>query len=478
MLSHRLRVRPVAVAVVVALAAALLVLGVSGAHARGGESGGAGATYFLNNAWTGVADRELTFGARADRAYTGDWDGDGRDSIAVRRGTQYYLTDDGRTVGTRFVYGRSDDVTLVGDWDGDGVDTLAVRRGSRYFFTNRLEGGPAERELAYGRPADQVLVGDWDGDGVDTLAVRRGSRFYFADRLTGGRASREVAYGREADRVYVGDWDGDRRDTPAVRRGATYFVTDRFAPGPAGRVLAYGRPADSTLVGDWDGDRRDTLGVRRDAPVAEPPAKPTRVIYLPDHPRVLVFGDSWTWGPAGANERGYAYQLGDLLGGRSTVDGAPGSGYQMPGATDATFVERIERMKPTSRYDLIVVQGSLNDRDQVADFYPGAVNAAWDALAAKHPGTPIVILGPAPRMLPVEPGIARVDRELARLAAQRGWWYISPIAEDWITARDYRAYINPKGAVDELHPTIAGHRALAKLLAADLERIARFPWHV
>jgi hypothetical protein len=74
---------------------------------------------------------------------------------------------------TVVVYGRSTDEVLVGDWDGDGVDTLTVRRGNTFFVDNLLEGGPAQLTMSYGRAGDTVIVGDWDGDGTDTVGVRR-----------------------------------------------------------------------------------------------------------------------------------------------------------------------------------------------------------------------------------------------------------------------------------------------------------------
>jgi beta-glucanase (GH16 family) len=61
----------------------------------------------------------------------------------------------------------------VGDWDGDGVDTPAVRRGATYYVSDSFAGGTAERTQTYGRAGDHTLVGDWDGDGRDTLGVRR-----------------------------------------------------------------------------------------------------------------------------------------------------------------------------------------------------------------------------------------------------------------------------------------------------------------
>lgn len=61
--------------------------------------------------------------------------------------------------------------------DGDGKDTLAVRRGAEYHVRNDLAGGPADQVVTYGRAGDVVLVGDWDGDGEDTLGVRRLPQF-------------------------------------------------------------------------------------------------------------------------------------------------------------------------------------------------------------------------------------------------------------------------------------------------------------
>ncbi|MCD1268988.1 hypothetical protein B5M43_009070 [Microbacterium sp. MEC084] len=248
-----------------AIATALLCLSAVPAHAAGGEVGGTGSTYYLNDEWSGQANHVIQYGRASDRAYVGDWNRDGKDTLAVRRGNRYYLTDaGGEPYDLQFAYGRDTDVTLTGDWNGDGVDTLAVRRGNVYYFTNQLTGGAAEAVIVYGRAGDQVLVGDWDGNGTDTLAVRRENRFYFANALQGGQASKVVAYGRASDQVYVGDWNGNRVDTPTVRRGATYYVTNRFAPGEAEQVLTFGRSTDKTLVGDWNGDFRDTLGVRRD----------------------------------------------------------------------------------------------------------------------------------------------------------------------------------------------------------------------
>ncbi|GGH48919.1 SGNH/GDSL hydrolase family protein [Microbacterium album] len=200
------------------------------------------------------------------------------------------------------------------------------------------------------------------------------------------------------------------------------------------------------------------------APVLEPAP-----LALPEEPDVLVLGDSWTYGSAATPlELGYAYVLADLLGGRTHVDGVRGSGYVRPGVP--TFGERIAELDPEARYDLIVVQGSINDRREPAEGYPDAVTAAWDALAALYPETPVVVLGPAPQVLPVEEATARIDADLASLAQTRGWWYISPLREEWITEDNYRTVIDTS-ETGANHPSVAGHAYLAERLAQSLAEI-------
>ncbi|TNC21497.1 hypothetical protein FHE66_00065 [Georgenia sp. 311] len=227
--------------------------------------GGRPSTVHLRNVATGGgADLSYPRGRSADTLLVGDWDGDGVDTVAVRRGSRYEFYDDhGSTPSSVVVYGRAGDDVLVGDWNGDGKDTLAVRRGREYHVKNSLSGGPADQVIVYGRERDRVLVGDWNGDGKDTFAVRRYSVYHVKNSMSGGEADHVFRYGRDSDLVLVGDWDGDGKDTITVRRGRSYYVNNRLAGGEANSVFEFGRPADASLVGDWDGDGVDGIGVRR-----------------------------------------------------------------------------------------------------------------------------------------------------------------------------------------------------------------------
>ncbi len=197
-------------------------------------------------------------------------------------------------------------------------------------------------------------------------------------------------------------------------------------------------------------------------------------LALPENPRVLVFGDSWTYGSAASTPTlGYAYVLAEQLGGETIVDGVRGSGYLQPGLDGAAFGERIDALDPTLDPDLVIIQGSINDRDHGAEGYREAVTAAWDALTVKYPDAAIVVLGPAPHILPVESGTLRIDEDLAALAGARGWWYISPVQAEWITAFNYRDVIDIDPG--NRHPSTGGHRYLAEKVAAALADIEAAP---
>lgn len=197
-------------------------------------------------------------------------------------------------------------------------------------------------------------------------------------------------------------------------------------------------------------------------------------LTLPEHPKVLVFGDSWTYGSAATPPtNGYAYLLAGLIDGTTVVDGVRGSGYQKPGLDGPDYLTRIRALDPSIAPDLIVIEGSINDRRENAAAFPAAVNAAWDALSGKFPDVPIVVLGPAPHELPVGASTARIDRDLSRLAAQRAWWYISPVQENWITPENYLRLIDV--GAGRRHPTNAGHEYLAEKVHDALERFSTAP---
>lgn len=204
-----------------------------------------------------------------DEYLVGDWDGDGRDNIAVRRGNKILMDtnfDGIHNILQTYGDGNREDEYLVGDWDGDGRDNIAVRRGNQILMDTNFD-GRHDILLAYGtgNNEDQYLVGDWDGDGRDNIAVRRGGQILM-DTNFGGVHDILQTYGggNNEDEYLVGDWDGDGRDNIAVRRGGQVWMDFNF-DGWADLVQTYGlgNGEDEYLVGNWNGDHRDNIAVRR-----------------------------------------------------------------------------------------------------------------------------------------------------------------------------------------------------------------------
>jgi beta-glucanase (GH16 family) len=252
-----------------------LVSTVTGAFGQGAPVGGSGAHYALRNSLgDGGADLAYSYGTSSDVVLVGDWDGDGVDTLGLRRGKTYYLRNShsGGNADVTYAYGAAGDAVLVGDWNGDGVDTLGVRRGSTYYLKNSHSGGNADVTYTYGAAGDVVLAGDWDGNRTDTLGVRRGSAFYLKNSHSGGNADVTYAYGAAGDVVLVGDWDGNRTDTLGVRRGNLYHLRNSHSGGNADLSFSYGAATDTVFAGDWDGNQTDTLGTR--SPVAVTPVAP------------------------------------------------------------------------------------------------------------------------------------------------------------------------------------------------------------
>ncbi|WP_182049957.1 hypothetical protein [Changpingibacter yushuensis] len=89
---------------------------------------------------------------------SGSWSGAGPANAAPASsiGNYYYFSNtlNGGQADSVVVYGKASDTVLVGDWDGDGVDTLAVRRGNAYHIKNSISGGAADKVIYYGRSTD------------------------------------------------------------------------------------------------------------------------------------------------------------------------------------------------------------------------------------------------------------------------------------------------------------------------------------
>lgn len=124
---------------------------------------------------TDAIDHVFRYGEQPDTPISGDWNGDGIDSVAIFRAGEWTLnaSGDGRLTAQddKASFGQTGDIPIVGDWNGDGITNLGVVRGDVWIIDSdgdrRITGN--DLQIAIPKPnADAVpIVGDWDGDGTD-----------------------------------------------------------------------------------------------------------------------------------------------------------------------------------------------------------------------------------------------------------------------------------------------------------------------
>ncbi|MEO3807780.1 hypothetical protein ABGB17_02115 [Sphaerisporangium sp. B11E5] len=228
----------------------------------------------------------------------------------------FYLSDDqssGAATRPVFQYGNSPMVPITGDWDGDGKDTVSTYdpTAGRFFISNTPSTGQAQYTFLYGNPYAVPFVGDWDGDGKDNVGVRMGNRFFMRTSpvTTATETTQSVAYGDTPMIPLAGDWDGDGRDTVSAYDPASgrFLLSDNPATGQAQYSFLYGNPNAVPFVGDWDADGKDNVGVRmgnrfylRTSPVTTA-TETTHSVAYGDTPDLPVIGD---WDGDGKDSQG------------------------------------------------------------------------------------------------------------------------------------------------------------------------------
>jgi hypothetical protein len=168
-----------------------------------------GFAYLRNTNSVGVADVSYHFGVAGDIPVAGDFDGDGCDTLGIYRPAEgrVYVSDTLGSDGGFFVadyayyFGNPGDKPFTGDFDGDGIDTIGLHRESTglVYFRNTHSFGVADNQFYFGIPGDRLVAGDWGLiDGVDTPAVFRPAEttFYFRHTNTQGNADTQLTWGQ------------------------------------------------------------------------------------------------------------------------------------------------------------------------------------------------------------------------------------------------------------------------------------------
>jgi lysophospholipase L1-like esterase len=200
-----------------------------------------------------------------------------------------------------------------------------------------------------------------------------------------------------------------------------------------------------------------TTGARSGAAPADTAPPASRLVA--GQPLVAFLGDSWTAGVGASGRRGYVVRTAEALGWGYADFGVGGSGYSVPGPHHSLFADRIPQLA-AMHPDLVVVQGSLNERRST----PAALRAAaprtlGELRSALGSRTPVLVLGASYNPGTPAATIDRINGAVAAAAAAAGLPFVNPARADWTDPRD------PALWADTIHPDDRGHQLIADHLA-------------
>jgi WD40 repeat protein len=203
----------------------------------------------------------VTFGNPNDHPITGDWDGDGVDTLGVFDPLQgRFQLRNSNTPGApdlSFLYGNPGDTPLAGHWTAtalhDGVGTYRNTNGTMYLFLrNQLTTGYADLTAIVGNPGDLPIVGDWNGDGVDTVGLYRpdSTTFYLFNRNAPDMQP-EVIFTLSGGVPIAGRWTGSGGAGVGFFADGVFSLKDTLESGAFDRTVNFGETGDLPLAGRW-----------------------------------------------------------------------------------------------------------------------------------------------------------------------------------------------------------------------------------
>jgi serine-aspartate repeat-containing protein C/D/E len=241
------------------------------------------------------------------RQLAGDFNGDGRDELALFKDGEWLLDINGNGIWDRgdlwAKLGDKEDLPVIGDWDNDGKDDIGIfgpawdgdeealaiepglpdpenrmastpknlpprseKLGRDRLMQRSVTGEPRtdviDHVFRFGTDTDQPIAGDFNGDGVSTLGVFNNGKWRI-DVNGDGRFSEEddsfFDFGEPGDIAVAGDFNGDGLDEIAVVRGRDLII-DSNGNGTwdaTDRVFEIEGEVGQVVVGDFDGDGVD-----------------------------------------------------------------------------------------------------------------------------------------------------------------------------------------------------------------------------
>jgi len=135
-----------------------------------------------------VVDHVFQYGNEGDKAFAGDFNGDGIATIGVYRDGKWYIdkTGTGKWDENAVFVDNADfglgsgGIPVIGDFNGDGIDKIGLYKDGIWYLDTTGD-FRFDTRIEFGQAGDHPIVGDFDGSGIAQLAVyRAGSADLFA----------------------------------------------------------------------------------------------------------------------------------------------------------------------------------------------------------------------------------------------------------------------------------------------------------
>ncbi len=212
----------------------------------------AGNAYSIDTTGTGGPAFTFTYGKAGDVAFIGNYDGTGRDTLILRHGNAFLVTPgNGGAPEAQFIFGQAADELVLrsdgvrtGDWDGDGRDDIFLRRGN--LFLVRLSSNGAVLTFHYGKAASHAFLADFNGDGKVEPVVNSGS-VYAADINHNEQSPLVLNFGLATDSVFAADMHGDGKDELVVQRGNNFIIQAESNGGAPAFKIQFGNPGETVF---------------------------------------------------------------------------------------------------------------------------------------------------------------------------------------------------------------------------------------
>lgn len=243
-----------------------------------------------------------------------------------------------------------------------------------------------------------------------------------------------------------GTWSG----TLAIGSGPSGYGGAGFGSvefdAPTGVQVAF-RYYNSGVAGAFRSNTRFTVERIGDLPV---PAAPSGLM--------AVYGDSWAaetsvWGSADP-VTGWPATVGRNLGLTVANHAVGGTGYRQ--CTNNSSVPYAVTVHPEPTADVVVVFGSLNDRDLGAEPVREGALVTYSTIRAAHPNVPVLAIGPQWTAAAIPTTLPAIRDAIHSACATAGVTHVDAL--QWM--QGHPELIGPDG----LHPNTDGHAYLAGII--------------